>query len=174
MAEIPAGKQEITCLEPLCELNEKWYKVTTHEVAIMVKIKKNDMKKHGKYQCTNKVNEDLVGWVTIWKKLDQDASKKEEKWKGKEIMVLVDPSQENENILDYNAEAALSQRTAQESGCVPKKMVRWDTWAENDMKQWEEEYESTGIFRIGRKSQGGENRIMAKTMQEILEGNTAE
>ena len=75
MAEMQAGRQEIACMVPICKWNEKWYKVTAHEVAIMVKIKRSDMEKDGKYQCTNKVKEDMVGWVTIWKKLDPDALK---------------------------------------------------------------------------------------------------
>ena len=100
---------------------ERWYSITTHEVAIMVKITKRDMEKYGMYQCTNKVKEDMVGWVTIWKKMDPDALKKQDKWRGREIMVLVDSKHEHENIMNFYADSSLSQRAAQRSGCIPEK-----------------------------------------------------
>lgn len=113
MPEITMGKKEITCLQPMCNWSEKWFKITEHEVAILVSIKSSDMKKYGKYQCTNKIKEDMVGWVTIWQKLDEKAIKKDDKWKGREIMVLIDPKHDNTNILDFYAEASLSQKAAQ-------------------------------------------------------------
>ena len=78
------------------------------------------------YPETNEVKEDMVGWVTIWKKMDEDAVEVENIWKGKEIMVLVDPNQSYENMLDFYAEASLSQKAAQKSGSVPVKISKHD------------------------------------------------
>ena len=52
-------------------------------MALLARIKKGDMNKYGKYQCTNEVKEDMVGWVTIWQKWDEDAIKKETNGKEK-------------------------------------------------------------------------------------------
>ena len=101
MAENPAERPEVTCLRPVYAMGEQWVKITTHEVAIMVTIKKEHMRKYGVYLETNQIEEDMVGWVTIWKKMEENATNIEDMWRGKEILVFLDPGQENENILDF-------------------------------------------------------------------------
>ena len=92
----------------------------------MVKIKKEHMRKYGAYPETNNTEEDMVGWAAIWKKRDEDATQIDDMWRGKEIMVFVDPNQENENILDFFAEAPRSEKQAQKCGRVPVRLSRCD------------------------------------------------
>ena len=89
-------------------------------------------------------------------------------------MVLVDPKQDNVNIINFHADSPLSQRAAQRSGCVPEKMSKWDKQVEKEMKKFEEAFGDKRMFRLTRPDPERDNTVMAKTMQKILEDNTTQ